>query len=626
VEDSGVGGKVARVILVGMDALQLCQVRRFADEGALPNFQRLLSRGSAGEALPELPAWTPTNWGTIATGALPGSTRLAGWFRRLDWSDLEGTNDISTFSSQACPSDTIWEAAERAGLRSLSIFHPLTWPVRTRNSMVVAPLYSGPGIFPLDISKSRIWTTRPDRLMRSESMIVHRDGDRFQASVAIVPSTMELAKEYNFGDKPETGRENVSPGRPCSLTVTFDPTNGTAELAEENGQAVARLTRGGWSDWSTLSFGSRGEGAVRFYLLSCAEDSEFGFALAHSSIYPTRGFTFPAEIAKDIVENVGPFLAFPTFLPGREGDDAWFEEYRYQGLWMARVARYLLETRGWDLYYQHFHVIDSAMHKWLHGADPASGSYDPATADNFVGMVRRAYEICDAQVGAFMDLMDDTTALMVVSDHGCIPSKWEVDHRRVLELAGLLTRDEKGSVIWEKTQAFMLSQRVSDVYINLKGRLPKGTVDPADYERMQERIIDALLDLRNPDGKRVVAYALKRKDAHIVGHYGPETGDVVFIMNAFHGPGRMPEGAAVRRAVGSAEHGTLIATTRTDFSSNLATVIIAGPGIRRGYRRDEERQGLWRLADIVPTIAHLLGFRPPGDSRGGVMYDVFEDN
>ena len=60
--------KAKRVILVGIDGFQLCQIQRFVREGVLPNFKRLLDSGSAGELLPELPAWTPTNWGTIATG------------------------------------------------------------------------------------------------------------------------------------------------------------------------------------------------------------------------------------------------------------------------------------------------------------------------------------------------------------------------------------------------------------------------------------------------------------------------------------------------------------------------------------------------------------------------------
>ena len=613
-----------RVILVGIDGLQLCQVQRFSQEGVLPNFRRLLTTGSAGELLPELPAWTPTNWGTIATGALPGSTMLAGWHRRRN-DDLEGKWDVSTFSSRACPVDTIWEAAERAGLKTLSIFHPLTWPPRTKRGMVVAPLYSGPGLIPLDISKGRIWTSKPDRIGDSEAIEVRREGDRLVADVEIAPSAIELAKEFNFGDKPEDAREKVRPGGSVPVRLAFDPAGRRAELYGAAGEKLCVVERGGWSDWLTLDFGSRGEGSVRFYLFSCEEDSEFGFTLLHSSIYPTRGFTYPEELAGELLGNVGPFLASSSAraLPGAEGDDVMIGEYEYQGMWIARAARYLLETHGWDLYYQHYHIADAGSHQWLNQADPEGGGYDPADAEYYVGMIRRTYEVSDKILGVFMEMMDDETVLIVLSDHGNIPNKWAVDYARVLEAAGFLSYDENG-IVWEKTRAFMIPQRITDIYINLKGKFPKGTVDPDDYEKVQEEIIDALLDLRNPEGKRAVAYALKRKDAQIVGYYGPEIGDVVFVFNSFHGRAKLPKGVQVRRATGGANHGPQIVTTRTEFSSDLPAALIAGPGIRRGYVRDDETQGLWRLTDIVPTIAHMLGFAPPRDSRGGVMYDIFE--
>ena len=269
-------------------------------------------------------------------------------------------------------------------------------------------------------------------------------------------------------------------------------------------------------------------------------------------------------------------------------------------------------------------------------------------------MMRRAYEVADTMLGAFMEMMDDETVLIALSDHGNVPNKWAVDYARVLESAGLLALDENEGVIWEDTRAFMIPQRIedrhestrkdpniknsfvlfvsfrgclmvqSDIYINLKGRFPKGTVDPKDYEKVQEDLIDALLDLRNPDGQRVVAYALKKKDAQLVGYYGPEAGDVVFVFNSFHGRSRLPKGVCVQRATSGSNYGPQIATTRTGFSSNLAVAVIAGPGIRRGYVRDDETQGLWKLTDIVPTIAHMLGFPPPRDARGGVMYDLFQ--
>lgn len=330
----------------------------------MPNFQKLLAMGSAGELLPELPAWTPTNWGTIATGALPGSTMLTGWHRRSP-DDLEGMWDVSTFSSRACPVETIWEAAERAGRRTLSIFHPLTWPPRTKQGMVVAPLYSGPGIIPLDISRGRIWTTRPDRIERAEAMTVRREGDRWVAEVEIAPSAIELAKEFNFGDKPQEAREKVRQGRRVPIQVAFDPAGGRAEVFGADGKRLCVVERGTWSDWVTVDFGARGQGTVRFCLFSCEEEGEFGLTLAHSSIYPTQGFTYPEKLAGELMENVGPFIASPTALPGTEGEALWLDEFEYQGMWMARAAQYLLEQYGWDVYYQHYHVIDAASHTWL---------------------------------------------------------------------------------------------------------------------------------------------------------------------------------------------------------------------------------------------------------------------
>jgi len=612
-----------RVILVGIDGLQLCQVQRFVKEGVLPNFRKLLRMGSAGELLPELPAWTPTNWGTIATGALPGSTMLSGWHRR-NQDDLEGEWDLSTFSSRACPVKTIWETAEEAGLKTLSIFYPLTWPPRVKQSMVIAPLYSGPGIIPLDISRGRIWTTKSGRIDGSEAIRVRREGTRFIADVDITPSAIELAKEFNFGDKPKEAREKVKTEKGVSIRLVFDSDNEKVELFDTDGKELDEVKRGIWSDWLTLDFDSCGAGSVRFYLFSCAEDSEFGFTLAHSSIYPTRGFTFPHKLGGELVNNVGPFLASPlTNIRDTEGDAVFLSDYEYQGLWMARAAKYLLEKYGWDLYYQHYHVIDSASHIWLNYADPEGGGYNPGKAEYYVSMIRKAYQVSDKMLGIFMEMMDDETVLIVLSDHGNIPNKWTVDYARILESAGLLAYDENG-IIWEKTRAFMIPQRITDIYINLKGKFSKGTVDPTAYEKVQEEVIDVLLNLRNPDGKRVVAYALKKKDAQIVGYYGSEVGDVVFVFNSFHGRDSFPKGIQVKRAVSGANHGPQIATTRTGFSSNLAAAVIAGPGIRKGYIRDSGKQGFWKLTDVVPTLSYILRFPPPGDSRGGVMYDIFQ--
>jgi predicted AlkP superfamily phosphohydrolase/phosphomutase len=616
--------EVKRVILVGLDGMQLCQVKQFAGEGCLPNFKKLLSSGSCGELFPEWPAWTPTNWGVIATGALPGTTMLSGWLRRND-DDLEGRWDVSTFSSRACPVETIWEAAERAGLRTLTIFHPLSWPPVVKRGMVVAPLYSGPGIKPLGISRGRVWTSQASGSgRRGDAISARRDGGRYVANAVISPSQTGVAREFNFGDKPDLAGEEVIPGKPVDLSLSFDPSAQKVDIELADGTALATAARGQWTPWLQLDFGERGTGNVRFYLYACDPDGE-GFILMHSAIYPTTGYTYPADLAAELTDKCGPFLEAAVAPAGvdPELDMVWMDEQRYQGLWMARVARHLLETRGWDLYYQHFHVLDGASHRFLAGADPASSIYDPGTAPRYVDMIRKSYEVADAVLGEFMNMADGETVMMALSDHGNVPNRFVCDYDRRLEETGLLVRDG-GRIVWEKSKAFRLPQRIFDIFINLKGRYPKGIVDLGDYETVQNEIIDALLDWRNPAGERVVAFALKKRDAQMVGYWGKEAGDVFFVFNAGHGRSGLPEGTSVAVARGGANHGPQISTTRTGFSSNLAAMVVGGPGIKKGYERDHETVGLWRLVDIVPTVSHLLGFDPPADSRGAVMYDILE--
>ena len=637
--------RAKRFILVGLDGLQLPMAKRFAAEGCLPNFRRLLQTGSCGELLPCWPAWTPTNWGTIATGAEPGRTCLGGWFRRA-YDDLEGQRDLSTFDSRACEAETIWEAAERQGVRSLAIFHPITWPPRVKESMVAAPLYQGPGIQPMQISHGVIWATREGRGDRRIMQLVRdtigscpsRDGERWRADVQLEIELVAAGADFIdaahvLGAAVERSEVTVP------LRLWFDAGAKSAEvelLVGEGGLSPppqaggARQPRptmkvGEWSDWAYLPFGERGEGSLRFHLLRC-NPAENDVVLLQSAPYPRSGWAHPASIEQPLLDAVGPFLQSATAVTGEDDDltDLFFDEQSYHGLWMPRAARYLLEREGWELYYQHFHILDSVSHSHLAQADPAHPSYDPEAGMWHLEILRRAYQVCDAVLGEFMDMADDEAVVMAVSDHGNVPNFFQCDYLARLEETGLLVR-ENGRIVWERTKAYMLPMRIFDIFINLKGRSPRGAVDPADYEAVQEQIIDALLDWRNPEnGKRVVAFAVKKKDAPIFGYYGPEAGDVAFVFNSGYGRGVTRHGSVAPARQG-ANHGPQILTSRTEFASNLAAAICAGPGIRSGYERDADTHGFWQLTGIVPTICHLLGIQPPKDAVGGVMWDIVEN-
>ena len=242
---------------------------------------------------------------------------------------------------------------------------------------------------------------------------------------------------------------------------------------------------------------------------------------------------------------------------------------------------------------------------------------------------RQTYILGDRVLAQFLELADEETLVCVLSDHGMPPAHRFGHPVARLEEAGLLVRKPGGGVDLEKSQVYVLPDRGSEVYVSLQGREPWGSVPPERLGAVQEAVIDALLDWRDPGtGKRVVALALKLEDAAVIGFWGdPATsacGDVVFTFNRGYGWGPPVEGGSVGAGRG-AQHGSQIPTMETPYFTNMATLIAAGPGIRAGYERDWRRQGLMRMEDFAPTVAHALGLRPPRQSRGAVLHDLWAE-
>jgi len=76
-------------------------LKRFVEEGFLPNFKRLMEIGGFSKALPILPAQTPENWTSITTGAYPGTHGIAVW----------GRHDEGQPVTQHFPDEAILQAA-----------------------------------------------------------------------------------------------------------------------------------------------------------------------------------------------------------------------------------------------------------------------------------------------------------------------------------------------------------------------------------------------------------------------------------------------------------------------------------------------------------------------------------
>ena len=355
--------------------------------------------------------------------------------------------------------------------------------------------------------------------------------------------------------------------------------------------------------------------AIWFRLLRLEGDM---LALWTPPLYPVEGFTYPPELGPKLVEKIGPFT--PKIWAGLEEgwiDDATFYEwYDYHNQWLAEASLYLLESHPWDIFLLQCHALDHAQHLYLSKFDPKTAdvrqehAWFPRLPPAEVAreMLPKHYESVDRVIGKVTEIADEETVILVVSDHGAVASVDEVHVNKVLEQGGLLFykagEGGKPQVDWSRTIAY--KTRPGHIYVNLKGREPCGVVKARDYEVVRDRILEVLYDYVHPGtGKRAFTLAVRREDAKPLGLWGEAVGDIIY---------------AVRPELVGHEHGPILPTAQYGLSSVRAVLVMAGPGIKKGYRL----QRLHWLTDIAPTVAHLLGIPAPRDAEGGVLYEALE--
>ncbi len=208
-----------------------------------------------------------------------------------------------------------------------------------------------------------------------------------------------------------------------------------------------------------------------------------------------------------------------------------------------------------------FSESDTVAHHFWRDHDAKSPRHDPSASPMRRGAIAAVYEALDAACAALGDAMGPEAAVFVVSDHGAGGAARRVVHlNRRLEEAGLLVFEGSGDrwaraardlalrmlpprarelafrrlrgaaarvestarfggIGWPGTVAFSEEANTQPgVWLNLAGREEAGSVAAADYERVRDDVIAALLDWKLParegGGGPVVARARRREEVY----------------------------------------------------------------------------------------------------------------
>ena len=229
--------------------------------------------------------------------------------------------------------------------------------------------------------------------------------------------------------------------------------------------------------------------------------------------------------------------------------------------------------------------------------------------------IRDYYRYLDEEVGSLLALLDQETTVLVVSDHGaqrldggfCV-NEWLVREGLLVlqEYPREITPFQKLAVNWDKTTAWSEGGYYARVFLNVKGREPKGIIAPSDYERVRDDLkarLEATLDDRGmPLGTLVFKpeeiYAAVRNVApDLIAHFGG------LFWRSIGGVGypsiHVQENDTGPDACNHAQFGAFI------LSSPASSL--------RG-----ELQGV-RLLDIAPTLCRLGGYETPASMQGRAL-------
>jgi predicted AlkP superfamily phosphohydrolase/phosphomutase len=361
-----------------------------------------------------------------------------------------------------------------------------------------------------------------------------------------------------------------------------------------------------------------------------------GRVIAGGVLPKGRTFTHPPELEAELAAAGVPWpingMSWTTF---RNRPEAYLQEALDITGKRIRACEWLLDNTDWDLFASVWVSVDRTQHCLSQYVAPDHPEHARLRDTPVAAKVRGVYRQLDDAIGSFLSRTRDDDLVIFMSDHGfqsCTralhmdhllrrlgylefsasnvvfgPMQWGVVRqvaRKVYDVLGLHGKVSLPQPVnWQKTRAYTSIRSTGEgVSINLAGREPDGIVDPADYERLRDELLERLSSFRDPQTGRCPFKAIHRREEVFKGRYADAAPDLLL---------EPAEGYSLTHAKSALEDADWVSGDHRPEG----VIVAAGPSVR-------PFQGEPRLVDLAPTILAALGAPATVAHTGRVLHEV----
>jgi len=242
-----------------------------------------------------------------------------------------------------------------------------------------------------------------------------------------LPNLRKFMKDGVYGILESTIPPITCPAWNCFMTGKNPGKIGVFDFQQVqfNVRAAAKIvdstSQEGSSLWEILSNYNKKIGVVNVPMTYPPTIINGFMVSGFSTPLSSRDYTYPPELLLELEKEFGKYevdhdIVFPEYkITGQEG---FLEEVYYLEEKKLEVTKYLMKTYEWDFFIAVFMMLDRIQHNFWHYMDKNHPKYNKEHAKNYKNVIKNGYLKLDAIIGELLELINEDTIVIIMSDHG----------------------------------------------------------------------------------------------------------------------------------------------------------------------------------------------------------------